>query len=213
MIYFIRGGSSVKIGFVSDKNSLPERLANLQCGSPLVLSIAGVYEGDRETEQELHRIFAAERYLGEWFHMSERLVDFIETRCRPFVAQEYHAIAPRFASGQDGAAPSKSIRMRSRLIAVRPNEVWEDLNVFLDKWTEPSENTHTLASTFQKCLAAHWAQTFPGKAPPTHTALGIAMGKRYSKTKTGGQQCYMAVLKPLSIAKIDAPEELELKIS
>ena len=76
-----------------------------------------------------------------------------------------------------------------------------DMDEFLDAWTEVSDGPPLPASEFAKCLAAHWSVKHAGKAPPTGTALGKALGARYSKTKTGGKQCYFAKLKTVSLAK------------
>lgn len=76
-----------------------------------------------------------------------------------------------------------------------------DMDEFLDAWTETSDGPPLAAGEFAKCLAAHWSIKHAGKKPPTATALGRALGARYSKTKTGGQQCYFAKLKTVSTVK------------
>lgn len=76
---------SVKIGFVSKRSMMHDRLSKLQIGSHRPLTVLGVAEGAREREQELHRQFSDERYLNEWFRLTPRIIDFIENNCRPFV--------------------------------------------------------------------------------------------------------------------------------
>lgn len=77
-----------------------------------------------------------------------------------------------------------------------------DMDGFLDSWTEKSDGPPLSAGEFKKCLAAHWAQYHPGKAVPSDTALGRALGQRYDKAKTGGKQCYFARLKRLEAVRV-----------
>ncbi|WP_217923743.1 GIY-YIG nuclease family protein [Miltoncostaea oceani] len=63
-VYFIAGAGLVKIGVAS---SVAHRLAMLQTGSPVLLSIALVVPGDEMVERHLHFIFASYRQHGEWF--------------------------------------------------------------------------------------------------------------------------------------------------
>lgn len=88
MIYFIRAGSAVKIGYVINRGAMPYRLVDLQCGCPLVLNVLGVTDGEKDREGELHDQFADERYLGEWFRITPRIIEFIETECRPFITTD-----------------------------------------------------------------------------------------------------------------------------
>ncbi|MFD3310079.1 DNA translocase FtsK [Streptomyces sp. NPDC058694] len=72
LVYFIRLGSRVKIGY---STNLAGRVAGLSL-SPrfVVLTI----DGDRTLESRMHQRFAAERERGtEWFVYSERLRQYI----------------------------------------------------------------------------------------------------------------------------------------
>lgn len=64
-----RGSGLVKIGVAVN---LERRLAQLQCqsGMPLELLASARHELPRLTEEHLHRLFAGERELGEWFRLS-----------------------------------------------------------------------------------------------------------------------------------------------
>lgn len=190
---------SVKIGFVSDRSLLQDRLHTLQCGSPLVLTVAATMDGERSTEQSLHKKFAHERYHGEWFRLTPELCAFIEENARPYL------------SGFDRlnlSAPVRTMRRRPRRPssekkAATPRGLRHDIDAFLDAWTSASNEEATPASAFQECLAAHWAMKHPGKGPPSGTALGRALGERYEKAKTGGRQCYFASLKRASAGTVD----------
>lgn len=78
MIYFIQpvDGGSIKIG---KANSPPDRLRELQTGSPDRLKIIGMMQGDEATEYALHDLFARHRLDGEWFSPDDDLTEFIET--------------------------------------------------------------------------------------------------------------------------------------
>jgi Meiotically up-regulated gene 113 len=70
-VYLIRAENGlVKIGYSAHVES---RLALLQTGSPVGLSILHVIETDsyKELERALHAIFSAQRRRGEWFELSE----------------------------------------------------------------------------------------------------------------------------------------------
>jgi hypothetical protein len=65
----------VKIGV----SSAPERrVRDLQIGHHEVLGILAMFPGGEEDEQELHKIFSAERLQGEWFERTPRVCNFID---------------------------------------------------------------------------------------------------------------------------------------
>lgn len=75
-VYFIqRGwGGPIKIGTASDPYT---RLAQLQTASPNALRLIGIIPGGFELERELHARFSDTRMVGEWFHPTAELLDFI----------------------------------------------------------------------------------------------------------------------------------------
>lgn len=69
--YFIGGDAgAVKIGSAS---SPVERLASLQCGSPIPLRILAVAAGGYAVEREYHRRFESARSHGEWFQRTPEI--------------------------------------------------------------------------------------------------------------------------------------------
>lgn len=79
LVYFIRNGNRVKIGYTTN---LSTRVAALT----LTLRFVDLtLPGNRDLETAMHRRFAAERLEGtEWFVYSRRLRDFIESeRAKP----------------------------------------------------------------------------------------------------------------------------------
>jgi hypothetical protein len=75
--YFLQAqhGGPVKIGFTQD---LTSRMQTLGTGSPSPLRILAVAAaGTPELEADLHATFATARLHGEWFRLTEDLVDHI----------------------------------------------------------------------------------------------------------------------------------------
>lgn len=68
MIYFVQAEKhGIKIG----KTILaPERrIADMQVGCPIKLTLLGLVEGGKKREKELHKRFESCRLRGEWFTM------------------------------------------------------------------------------------------------------------------------------------------------
>jgi hypothetical protein len=78
MIYFALAESvpAIKIGFVEgdDANG---RIAELQVGSPVKLTLLGTIPGTKQDETDLHRRFAALNLHGEWFRPEPELLAII----------------------------------------------------------------------------------------------------------------------------------------
>jgi hypothetical protein len=80
-IYFIAGEGcdTVKIGFTADAGvgGALNRMAALQVGSPVRLSLLFCTTGSQGNERALHRRFASFRSHGEWFRMEGFFRDFL----------------------------------------------------------------------------------------------------------------------------------------
>lgn len=75
MIYFIRSGRHVKIGYT--KHSMKRRLEDLQIGNPVKLEALAMIEGDRRAELDVHDLFNDIRVQGEWFKLTDEVRAFI----------------------------------------------------------------------------------------------------------------------------------------
>lgn len=77
MVYFIKaeGTPFIKIGY---SENVHHRLTKMQADCPLQLTVIKVIEGDQESEKLLHKIFAAYHHKGEWFDITEKMIDEIE---------------------------------------------------------------------------------------------------------------------------------------
>ena len=78
VIYFIEivGEDHVKIGYTSQ--SIGQRLSQLQVASPKPMRVLATCDGNKETEVLLHLKFQEDLIRGEWYHLSDAILDFIE---------------------------------------------------------------------------------------------------------------------------------------
>ena len=76
MIYFIKLNDFVKIGFSDD---VSKRVAQLQTSSPYNLDVLCIIEGDYDKEKELHELFKQYSARGEWFYLSEEILEYIKS--------------------------------------------------------------------------------------------------------------------------------------
>lgn len=79
MVYFVMAvddpGKFVKIGFT--ESSIESRLAVMQTGCPYRLAVVLTINGDRDLESSLHRRFRKSRHRGEWFRISDDILEFV----------------------------------------------------------------------------------------------------------------------------------------
>ena len=75
MIYFIRCGEFVKIGFSDNPRS---RIAAIQTSNPYPVDVLAIVPGNYEFEAELHQRFTHLRYKNEWFRDTESIRQVID---------------------------------------------------------------------------------------------------------------------------------------
>ena len=75
MIYFIKQGDYVKIGFT---NRFKTRLSQLQVSSPIKLEVLAIVDGDKNDELKFHNQFKHIASNGEWFMYCDELKSFID---------------------------------------------------------------------------------------------------------------------------------------
>ena len=75
MVYFIKQGDYVKIGFT---NRFKARLTQLQVSSPIKLEVLAIIDGDKSDEQKFHEQFKHISSNGEWFMQCDELKSFID---------------------------------------------------------------------------------------------------------------------------------------
>jgi len=74
-VYFVKSGGYVKIGV---SNDIPRRMKDLQTGSAETLELLHTESGSFDREAELHQQFDAYRVNGEWFQLSNEIIDYIK---------------------------------------------------------------------------------------------------------------------------------------
>jgi hypothetical protein len=76
LVYFLYSESqkALKVGTTRD---IKNRLAGLQTGAPEPLYLLGVMKGDAHIERLIHKKFEGIRMRGEWFRLTDDLVDFV----------------------------------------------------------------------------------------------------------------------------------------
>lgn len=75
-VYLVGADRYLKIGFSTNPKV---RLAKMQTGLPLELTIVGIVRAPRELEQQLHRRFAKYRHRGEWYQDVSDIRAFFRT--------------------------------------------------------------------------------------------------------------------------------------
>jgi len=70
VVYLIRSGESdaFKIGYA---RNVAQRISELQCGSPDLLTLVASTFGAAKLEGRMHRMFQQHRIRGEWFRFDE----------------------------------------------------------------------------------------------------------------------------------------------
>lgn len=79
VVYFVRSGDFIKIGF---SKNWPLRFSRLQTSAPTKLEVVHVESGWLQTEKALHRKFRHLHSHGEWFRAEPELLAFIDLRSR-----------------------------------------------------------------------------------------------------------------------------------
>ena len=77
MIYLVRAGDRIKIGYA--ESDVPGRIKTLQTGCPTPLTLLATFPGGRSVEASLHRRYAHLRTTGEWFRADPVLLEHIDS--------------------------------------------------------------------------------------------------------------------------------------
>ena len=115
MIYFIKDGDYVKIGY---SNNPRARLLNLQGANSRTLEIVGIMAGEREHEAWLHTAFDMFRLRlsNEWFFFADTINKFILRHTKPYNQNEIEAVVEKEKKAAQAAgkeyieAPKKTKR-------------------------------------------------------------------------------------------------------
>jgi Meiotically up-regulated gene 113 len=91
VIYFAQNEETchIKIGFTAKEPEL--RLRGLQTGSPSLIVLLLVIDGNEKLESQLHEQFAPYRVRGEWFKPGRTLLQFMAQHWRFQIANDDEA--------------------------------------------------------------------------------------------------------------------------
>jgi predicted ATP-dependent serine protease len=78
MIYFLRAGDAVKIGYSDSPETAIRRLTGFQTANAENLELLAVVPGDRSREAWFHRQWAPLRIRGEWFQADPAMIKNIQ---------------------------------------------------------------------------------------------------------------------------------------
>lgn len=81
VIYFLRMGDFVKIGFT--ERALAARIKDYVTHSPFPFEVLGSVKADRDYEKVLHCRFKEFHHRGEWFRADIALLEAIKDQCNP----------------------------------------------------------------------------------------------------------------------------------
>jgi hypothetical protein len=75
-VYFVQesGMGAIKIGTTKNVNT---RVSDMAVGTPHLLAVLALIDGNHEVEHALHQRFAHARIRGEWFRPVPELLEYI----------------------------------------------------------------------------------------------------------------------------------------
>ena len=95
MVYFIRQGEFIKIGFTESPRN---RLSQLQTANPTNLEVLLIIDGERDLEAKYHKLFKDHAHRGEWCfdcpHIQEHISINMQYDLRPFYGLAASSIDP-----------------------------------------------------------------------------------------------------------------------
>jgi len=120
MIYFIKSESGhVKIGY-SD-NNVEGRLINLQCACPFKLTLLKTIRGGSKQEKLIHKEFKEFKFRGEWFLLSDKILNFMDNPYRIDELPPVITVKPK--------KPKSTVR-------ISPSKIWTTLDRNELKWKD-----------------------------------------------------------------------------
>ena len=75
IVYFLRCGDFVKVGYASDA---PSRVRHIRVSNPYPVDLIAWARGGRDEEARIHAIIKNHRHKGEWFRVAEQLMVIVE---------------------------------------------------------------------------------------------------------------------------------------
>jgi hypothetical protein len=76
MIYFIKAGKHIKVGYTKDVNTFKVRLSTYNTSNPFEMEIINLIDGDTKLESDILNHFIKYHCKGEWFYYNEEIINF-----------------------------------------------------------------------------------------------------------------------------------------
>lgn len=76
MIYFIKAGDFLKIGYTKDENTFKVRLQTYNTSNPYNIEIINLIEGDFVLEKDILNYFLDFHCKGEWFYYDKSIIEY-----------------------------------------------------------------------------------------------------------------------------------------
>jgi superfamily II DNA helicase RecQ len=183
MIYFIRDGKHVKIGYAQDRARLSARISALQAGNPRPLTLMATMEhGGPQTEKALQELYASWQ-SGSWFELSPGLTAVIVAAGNGALPAEVIETAKeglRRSRASGGRAHSKN-RRRARAATPEITPAFERLRDWRTT-TADGKPAYVVATDATLHLLAQ-------KQPTTLTAMETIRGIGPSFIEKHGASC------------------------
>jgi hypothetical protein len=77
MIYFIKAGKFIKIGYTKNKDTFKVRLQSYHTSNPYIIETLKLMEGDVNLEKDILEYFNKYHEKGEWFNYNEEIINYI----------------------------------------------------------------------------------------------------------------------------------------
>ncbi len=113
-VYVVMSIGRIKIGYGS---SVAGRVRSLQTGNPMPIVLLAVAPGTMATEAELHRRFAGHQTIGEWFRITERMLEWVREVRMAMPATTVHDVARMNGwTVRERQKPAADAPTRSRMV-------------------------------------------------------------------------------------------------
>ena len=76
MIYFIKAGEFIKVGYTKDQNTFKTRLQTYTTANPYNIEIINLIEGGIDLEKDILNYFLEHHCKGEWFYYNENIINY-----------------------------------------------------------------------------------------------------------------------------------------
>lgn len=77
MVYFVKAGDYIKIGYSKNEKAFKTRLSSYKTSCPFEVEVLGTLDGGVEEERNIMNYFIKFHTRGEWFNYDESILEYI----------------------------------------------------------------------------------------------------------------------------------------